>query len=107
MELSPETVDTVLRIRQLDRNGWPKLRHHPRRTLLDAQFGHSCLVAEDFGFELPDLRPVLPAICGEACFAARLRKKRPRVPLPLGSDLGQQQSPLPSHFHHQTVTADL
>ena len=42
MKLSPETVDTVLRIRHLDRNCWPKLRHHPRRTVLDAQFGQSC-----------------------------------------------------------------
>ena len=61
---------------------------------------------EDFCFETPGGRSVLPDLSRKPRLAARLAEKRRRVPPPLNSDLWQQQTSLASVFDEEAMSAD-
>src|SRR5882672_9562302 len=67
----------------------------------------SCLLAEHFCLEPPDLCSFLPRVHWQAGFVAGVRQKRFAVPRPFRRDLRQQQTAVPSLLHDEPVLADL
>ena len=64
------------------------------------------VLPKHLGFELPELRAVLPCITRQGRFVARLFDKCLSIPPPFGRHLGKQQTSLPSLFDDETMAAD-
>src|SRR5579864_7223947 len=64
------------------------------------------VLAEDFGVESPQAGTSRPSVARQPRFVAGVLEKGGGVPLPVGGDLRQQQSPVPPLFHNEPMTSD-
>src|SRR5947208_4768063 len=62
--------------------------------------------SEDFGFESPELRALLPCLQRQPGLVTCLREEGRSVPFPFGRDLRQEKAALPASFDDESVPAD-